>query len=118
MPALLVGGTDGDLRTHAATGDHRGYAHPVAELERLRHLPPWPYTISSQTEQAMVRRLTGTQYSYPTTRPFINQKRLKERRAKWGKPPDDEDGDSTDYPASSAPPPANGSSGSNVPYSL
>ena len=77
----------------------------VEELERLRHLDPRPYTISSQTEQAMVRRLTGTEYAYPTTRRFINQERLNERRAKWGKPPDEGDGHATDHPTPDQRPP-------------
>ncbi len=64
-------------------------AEVVEELEGMRHRPPQPFTISTRSEQGMVRRLTGTEYAFPTTRRrgFVNDERLRERRSRWGEPP-------------------------------
>ena len=46
----------------------------VEELEGMRHRPPQPFTISTRSEQGMVRRLTGTEYAFPTTTERLHQR--------------------------------------------
>ena len=66
----------------------------VDDLEDLRHRPAQWYTIAEDDTdtQARIRRLTGTQYALPATSlGFINEARLREKQAKWGVPPSEDD---------------------------